>query len=196
MVTLGVPPSHSGVVKMTALRAQWAAHCRSWTAPPPAPPPTGRKKARFADGALSVLSQLAVWTYWQSLSASAPELSYVALLHWLSPISSTSVERIFSYLEDMDTPQRRSMDVTTLSMILFLRANWRIVQLLRINLAALITAAEAPPDRGAARAAAAMTAAAAAALHSVHAAAAAGAAAAEAGDGGRSDGEEGGEEGA
>ena len=181
VVALGVPPSHSGVVKMTALRAQWLAHCRSWTAPPSAPPPTGRKKARFADGALCVLSPLAVWTYWQSLAASAPELSCVALLHWLSPISSASVERIFSFLEKMDTPQRRSMDVTTLSMILFLRANWRVVQMLRLDLAALISAAEAPPDRGAARAAAAMTAAAAAALRSVHAAAAAGAAAAEAG---------------
>ena len=62
-------------------------------------------------------------------------------------------ERIFSYLTALDTPQRRSMDVDTLTMILFLRANWRIVELLRIDLAALITAVEAPPDRGAAEAA-------------------------------------------
>ena len=181
---LGVPPSHRGVVRMTAIRTQWEAHCSAWTAPPPAPPPTGRKKARIAAGALSVLSASAVWVYWLSLASSAPELSYLALLHWLSPISSASVERIFSYLTALDTPQRRLMDVTTLTMILFLRANWRITELLRIDLAALIAAVGGPPDRGAAAAAAVLTAAAAAALHAVRAASAAEAAADEVGDAG------------
>ena len=182
IVALGVPPSHRGVAKMAAIRFQWATHRGSWTAPPLAPPPTGRKRARFAPGSLSVLSSSAVWLYWQSLATTAPELSYRALLHWLSPISSASVERIFSYLTALDTPQRRSMDVDTLTMILFLRANWRIVELLRIDLAALITAVEAPPDRGAAEAAAERTAAATAALLAARAAAAAEAVALE-GDG-------------
>ena len=58
----------------------------------------------------------------------------------------SSVERIFSYLTALDTPARRSMERTTLEMILFLRANWRIVELLRLDLADALDAAEGPAD--------------------------------------------------
>ena len=119
---------------------------------------------------MPVLSQRGVWDYWAALAVSAPELSCLALRSWLSPISSSSVERIFSYLTHLDTPDRRSMERSTLEMIFFLRANWRIVELLRLDLADSFEAAEGPADR-VGEAAAGVATAAAVAMRSARAAA-------------------------
>ena len=113
--------------------------------------------------------------YWAALAESAPELSRLALHSWLSPMSSASVERIFSLLTQLDTPERRSMERSTLEMILFLRANWRIVELLRLDLADVFGAAAVPADR-IGEAAAAIATAATIALHTARVEAAADAA--------------------
>ena len=174
----GLPKSLQGFSNLAKLRMQWAAHRASWTAPavalPAAAPAAGVKRKRGARdaGALPVVSQRNVWDYWAALAASAPELSRVALRSWLSPVSSTSVERIFSYLKALDSPSRRSMERTTLEMILFLRANWRIVELLRLDLADAFDTAEGPADR-VGEGAAAIATAAQVALRSAHTAAAA-----------------------
>ena len=192
-----VPPSLSGFAKLAILRAQWAAHSAAWSPPSPgtAPALAGRKRRRDADGngvtaagggagmaavggaaaAPPVLSQRAVHDYWAALAESAPELSRLALHSWLSPMSSASVERIFSLLTQLDTPERRSMERSTLEMILVLRANWRIVELLRLDLADVFGAAAVPADR-IGEAAAAIATAATIALHTARVEAAADAA--------------------
>ena len=195
-----VPPSLAGFAKLATLRAQWIAHCAAWSPPTVAPPGVpgaapalaGRKRMRGADGdggaaaaggagvaaaggaaaAPPVLSQRTVHDYWAALAESAPELSRLALHSWLSPMSSASVERIFSLLTQLDTPERRSMERGTLEMILFLRANWRIVELLRLDLADVFGAAAVPADR-IGEAAAAIATAATIALHTARAEAAA-----------------------
>ena len=164
--------------KLMALRTQWGAHRASWTAPAGAPAgapahAVRKKRKRAEEGeadAAPVLSQRGVWDYWAALAESAPELSRLALRSWLSPLSSASVERIFSYLTHLDTPDRRSMERSTLEMILFLRANWRIVELLRLDLADAFEAAEGPADR-VGEAAAGVATAAAVAMRSARAAA-------------------------
>ena len=152
---LGVPKSLQGFAPLGRIRAQWVGHTASLAErpPAPAPPPAGRKVARASEpvaaagGVPPILSQSDVWSYWAAFAVFAPDLGMLALLHWLSPISSASVERIFSYLTALDTPARRSMKHETLAMLLFLRANWRIVELLRLELAELLSGAQGPLDR-------------------------------------------------
>ena len=195
----GLPAPLQVFSNLVLLRTQWGAHRAAWAAPGGAPAGAlagaARKRKRAgvdeAD-AVPVLSQRGVWDYWAALAVSAPELSRLALRSWLSPISSSSVERIFSYLTHLDTPDRRSMERSTLEMILFLRANWRIVELLRLDLADTFEAAEGPADR-VGEAAAVIATAAAVAMRSARAAAEAEAALFEEAAGSAAD-SEGGEE--
>ena len=55
------------------------------------------------------------------------ELSEIATLQWLRPISSASVERNYSILTHMDIPTRHSMGRTSLELLLFLAGNATIV---------------------------------------------------------------------
>ena len=158
------------------LTRQREAHVKEWRAPPPG----------------VIFSNKAVFTYWADLATTARELSDFATLQWRRPISSASVERIYSILTHMDNPTRRSMGRTLLEQLLFLAGNARVVSgLLHEFAESTRHAAEAVTEgrlkrrRGAEAAAAQRgAAAAAAALHARHdaAAAAAGGAAGAASD--------------
>lgn len=98
---LGVPPALRGFAAVGRIRAQWAGHTAALLATPPvpAPPAAERKRARgglpasaLAGGGALILSQSDVWGYWAAFAITAPELGMLALHHWLSPISSASVE--------------------------------------------------------------------------------------------------------
>ena len=102
----------TGVVYMLKLKMQWEAHCAAFV-------------PRAADA--PQMTKLEVYEYWEALSVAASELSGLATLHCLRPLSSASVERIFSLLSQIDTPSRRSMGPDMLYNTLFLRANWRVV---------------------------------------------------------------------
>jgi hypothetical protein len=125
---LGIPAGpqqqHSA---LSRLRHAWDAHERLWTKPvvPPSPRET--------------------FAYWRALSATAPELAQVAMLHLSRPVSSASAERVGSLLSQLDVPGRRGMSVSTLHNVLFLRANSHIMRDLRNDLAdsMVVTAASA-----------------------------------------------------
>jgi len=97
------------------VRSQWAGHTAAYQPVLPGSPP--RTPAQ-------------VDAYWQGLLAGAGDLAALALLHWRRPISSASVERAFSILTHMDTGTRRTMEESTEYDTLFLRANWRVVEIL------------------------------------------------------------------
>jgi hypothetical protein len=109
---LGVPNAERTTSLFLRLRQQWQAHVAAWKKP------------------MAAVSPQAVQTYWAGLVVAAPELSKLALHHWLRPVSTAPVERIFSILTAMDSSYRQSMGRDTLHHILFLRANRRTVELL------------------------------------------------------------------
>lgn len=92
------------------LRRQWTVHKSAWKAPP------------------AELSQGDVLDYWQGFAKRFPELGQLAVHHWLRPISSAACERVISHLTNMDTDQRQNMSMNVVHDVLFLRANWRVVQ--------------------------------------------------------------------
>ena len=111
----GVPSDAQSFSFAAKFREQWALHRAAFV-----PLPVGSAPP----------SPAAVYDYWTALSASCPELGRVALHHWLTPVSSCSVERIFSFLTAMDVANRQRMDKQTLYNTLFLRGNQHIVDLL------------------------------------------------------------------
>ena len=167
---LGVPASWQTWSKTTALRAQWEAHKahfkpRPEDAPVPSPGDT--------------------YKYWESLRTACPELAELALTHLQRPVGSAAVERVFSFLTDMDDTHRRSMKREMLRYVLFLRGNWRVVQELRARYAATYDVAAVAGGSTAPRVGekrkqqAAAVAGASAALHAASAAGAGAAAAAK-----------------
>ena len=159
----GVPKQSPGVAQK--LKTQWQAHCDAWK--PPAPG--------------VVFSNCAVFKYWDDLTATSPELAEIATLQWLRPISSASVERIYSILTHMDVPTRRTMVGTSLIQLLFLAGNAHIVgdllhefaESVRRPAEAAVAMSLGKRKRGEAAAAAQGAEAASAALHAGAAAAAA-----------------------
>lgn len=86
-----------------------------------------------------------VYEYWRRQEATMPELSSVALTHWVRPISSASVERVFSTLTNMDDAQRQRMTGATLTSMLFLRANWRIMHTMKRDAALRVVSLDGRP---------------------------------------------------
>ena len=129
---LGVPEGplqkHAALAR---IRTQWAAHMSGWNAPLTSPTP------------------LDVNVYWTTLSSAAPELSSVALLNWLRPISSAASERNGSLLSKLDIPSRQSMSLSTLKDVLYLRCNSAIVNDLITALAdsTVVVSAGTPAQR-------------------------------------------------
>jgi len=119
------------------LRTQWDAHRSANRAPRGAPATADSAAAAAAAVAAaapaaipSAVPPRAVLRYWQATAAVSPDLSTLAIQHWLRPVSSCSVERVFSLLTLSDAPNRRSMGRDTLYDTLFLRGNQRIVDML------------------------------------------------------------------
>ena len=113
------------------------------------------------------------------------QLAELALTHLQRPVGSAAVERVFSFLTDMDDTHRRSMKREMLRYVLFLRGNLRVVQELRARYAATYDVAAVAGGSTAPRVGekrkqqAAAVAGASAALHAASAAGAGAAAAAK-----------------
>lgn len=114
-VFLGVPVDRQSYDFAERIRSQWEAHQLAFKPPPADSPPRTPKQ---------------VLRYWQQLETASPDLSALATAAWRVPVSAAPVERVFSLLTHMDAPTRRTMKEQTLYNTLFLRANWRIVDLL------------------------------------------------------------------
>jgi hypothetical protein len=89
----------------TLMRSQWEAHRASWVQP------------------VQALTAAEIYAYWERLLPSAPELSELAIKQWLKPISSGTVERVYSILSDMSESKAQQMKRDTLYFTLYLRAN-------------------------------------------------------------------------
>jgi hypothetical protein len=79
-----------------------------------------------------------VYRYWKNLAAVSPDLSTVALKHWLRPVSSAAAERVFSVLSLMDEDTRQSMGEDVVKQVLFVTANSRILSEMATTLASSI----------------------------------------------------------
>lgn len=106
---LGVPAGQRTTDVATCLRVQWTEHMATWRPRP------------------VVLTQGAVYAYWQQLATTAPELAKLAMYHWCKPMSSAACERVYSHLTNIDSDRRQNMTWPILHDVLFLRANWRVV---------------------------------------------------------------------
>lgn len=73
-----------------------------------------------------------VFKYWSSLADCDEtfEVAKYALWNLLRPMSSAAAERIFSYLTQMDDSRRRNMGKKALTLDLYIRGNWRVVNML------------------------------------------------------------------
>ena len=111
-----VPVNERTFALAVKLREQWGSHRTAWTQP--------------AEGAPAPTIPSTI-SYWKALHQTSLELSTIALLWLLHPTNSASVERVFSYLTDMDRKSRRNMSRETLHDLLFLRGNWQVVHLLQ-----------------------------------------------------------------
>jgi hypothetical protein len=126
---LGVPAVRRTWDYNSKLRTQWDAHRAAFVPlSPGAPKPTPAQ----------------VYEYWSAAASCSPsaELGTLALQQWLRPVSSACAERVFSQLTMMDDSTRLNMKRASLYNILFLRGNWRVVQLLREEFAAEHSAAQ------------------------------------------------------
>lgn len=108
----GIPEKGRSVSHLLILQRQWEAHSTKLEPIPDATP-------------------MQVHSYWVAAKANGLEaLASCALRHWHRPLSSASVERIFSHLTDMDDGGRRRMQSPTLHNDLFLRGNSRVMRYL------------------------------------------------------------------
>jgi hypothetical protein len=126
---LGVPETLRGATYAARLISQWNEHRAAFKP--------------LAEGS-PIPTPKAVFDYWASIAGTSPELSVLALLHWVRPVSSASVERIYSLLTEMDSSRRQTMQRETMYNTLFLRGNWRVVQMLMSEMVAERAPKEAP----------------------------------------------------
>jgi hypothetical protein len=96
----------------TLMRSQWEAHRASWVQP------------------VQALTAAEIYAYWERLLPSAPELSELAIKQWLKPISSGTVERVYSILSDMSESKAQQMKRDTLYFTLYQRSNQHVVDML------------------------------------------------------------------
>ena len=114
---LGVPlDKRSSPTYWTSIKTSWETHVDTfpWDS-------AGAKESSVAHA----------YQHWKALKARDPSfrhLADLAMRHLLRPLSSAVCERVFSFLTKLDTAQRRTMSAKTLEMLLFLRANWHIVE--------------------------------------------------------------------
>jgi len=137
---LGVPVAMRTFANATKLRAEWAVFQRDFVVP--ASRPSLKQAAEF-------------WVSMMDASC-MPTVAVIALRHLTAPMSSASVERVFSILTDMDTAKTRKMKPRTVARTLFLRANKKVVRGLLDKQAVLCmtaSASSAPAVSGAKRSA-------------------------------------------
>jgi hypothetical protein len=130
--SLGVPKSMQGFAFLSGIRPAWAAHSESWAA---------------VDGAMTPRD---TYKYYLGLGKTpvTRSLSALGLHHLLRPLSAASCERVFSYLSQMDTTNRRSMGKKLVSQLLYLRSNHHIIRELVANFAMAKRAARLAEDAG------------------------------------------------
>ena len=112
---IGVPAGDKrrlSPMEYTMLKDSWSKHRDGWTAE------------------MASWTPEQEWQYYRTLSgiSGSALLGDMGLRALLRPLSSAGCERVFSYLKQMDDATRRTMDPETLELLLFLRANWRIVK--------------------------------------------------------------------
>jgi len=114
---LGVPlDKRTSASYWTSVRTSWETHVDTflWDS-------AGAKES----------SVVHAYKHWKALKARDPSfrhLADLAMRHLLRPLSSAVCERVFSFLTKLDTAQRRTMSANTLEMLLFVRANWHIIE--------------------------------------------------------------------
>ena len=89
---------------------EWRTYASAWHAPPVRMSPTE------------------VYEGWKALHTDMPTLAQHAMRQFSRPISSAACERVFSYMEHMDKPDRRRMKKDTLRTLLFLRGNQGVLE--------------------------------------------------------------------
>jgi hypothetical protein len=131
---LGVPARLRSVTYAAHLRQQWAAHQAVWRT---RPVPT------------ATVPPATVAAYYQALAqpleptGGAPELGALGLRHWSRPVSFASPERVYSDLTQLDNADnQQGMKGDVLRDTLFLRANWRVMELLKDRVVNRALAAE------------------------------------------------------
>ena len=93
---------------------EWREYVKDWRAP------------------AATMKPAEVYAAWQAKVESMPRLAPHAMRQFSRPISSAACERVFSYLEDMDSSDRRRMQKKLLRDLLFLRGNHEVLdQLVR-----------------------------------------------------------------
>ena len=115
-------PSTLPIAQVTRLRTAWGAHRSNWIAQWGKPRTDGKKASDLTLRDASL--------YWKSLLEDnhMKDLAATARDELLRPFSSAVCERVFSYLTQLDSAQRRRMKPALLRDLLFIRANWHIVE--------------------------------------------------------------------
>lgn len=116
---LGCPVVGSSTAQL--ITEGWRSYCEEWV-------DIRSKLPTDVDGNCIPLSPCEVYMMWKSRSLSLSDadraLAKIAMRNFSRPISSASCERVFSYLEHMNSSDRSNMSKETLRTVLFLRGNW------------------------------------------------------------------------
>ncbi len=131
---LGVSTS-STLSQITRMRVGWDQRRTQWLS---------EWGTKWADGKrASNLTIRDAYAYWKLLLDDdlMKDLASHARDQLLRPLSSAVCERVFSYLTQLDTAQRRRMKPALLKLLLFIRANWHIIESLMGDEADAIRAA-------------------------------------------------------
>jgi hypothetical protein len=112
---LGVPPRDREPFAANRLKTQWKGYQDGWAEPAPA---------------AAARTQGDVYLHWSKFAArdSGADLGQLAMHHWGNPLSAAACERVYSRLSNSDTDNRQAMPWEVLHDVLFLRANWRVVE--------------------------------------------------------------------
>lgn len=73
------------------------------------------------------MTPMQVYASWKGKAQSWPTLAPHAMRSFNRPLSAAACERVFSFLEHMNSSDRMRMESKTLANILFLRGNWEVL---------------------------------------------------------------------
>ena len=76
----------------------------------------------------TTMSPPEVYAAWKAKLNEWPHLAKHAMRCYSRPMSAAACERMFSYLEDMNSADRARMESKTLAILLYLRGNWEIFE--------------------------------------------------------------------